>query len=490
MPEFKSAPQNPWVQGGHADFMIKSDYLRMYPQAYAKFVRRYGGEFTFLDVLESIGRTSVKESKPHQSPFYDYFFKDEDTRTFTIGSVVTPQTDAGDDVVVALATSQMETINGKITSRPRKDETVQDKNGKNWSIVAKNTTVNPHQLTLRPKSETTAATFAANDTFFIIGPSYAEGTGQPKGLITDYGQYTNQFAIMKETDITTGTNMTTLQPWQPIKDLQGYAYLNGIEEAELRHKKNKAMMMIHGQLGDGNVTQYVPDFDVDAEANDTEGLIQAFVTSGKGFTYDESNGYDLDDFQRIISFYRNKRLPKGDILVLQGGDIASAVQTSLYEMFNTYNADAFLSKKYMSGLKYNANERYSAEDYFVEIGFKGFRKDGYNFLFRELTELNNLYGTGNTGYNYEGMQFFLPISVVRDPKNKIDLPTFEALHRGQKVGGYQRNIEAWNTGGAGPIRKTDEWDVQRTFLRSEFMLAISAHYWLAYNVAGATDGDV
>lgn len=490
MPQLQGTPAQPWVQGGHADFMIKSDYLRMYPQAYAKFVRRYGGEFTFLDVLESIGRSSVQESKPHQSPYYDYYFEDEDTRVFKIGSVVTPQTGAGDDVVVALAATEMISVNGKVTSRPRKDETIQDKTGQNWSIAVKNTTTNPHQLTLRPKTATTVGTFAPNDAFFIIGPSYAEGTGQPKGLITDIGQYTNQFAIMKETDITTGTNMTTLQAWKPIKDLQGYAYLNGVEQAELRHKKNKAMMMVHGQLGDGNVTQFVPDFDLDAEANDTEGLIQAFTTSGQGFTYDSTNGYDLDDFQRIISFYRNKRLPKGDILVLQGGNIASEIQTTLYELFNTYNADAFLSKKYMGNLKYNANERYSAEDYFVEIGFKGFRKDGYNFLFRELTELNNLYGDGNTGFDYEGMQFFLPISVVRDPKNKIDLPSFEALHRGQKVGGYQRNIEAWNTGGAGPIRKTDEWDVQRTFFRSEFLLAITAHNWLAYNVAGAADGEV
>lgn len=488
MPELQAAPSPTFVQGGHADFMLKTDYLRKFPQAYAKLVKRYGGEFGFLDALEALGKSST--SAPSQSPFHDSYFVDDDKRYFKIGSVVTPQAAAGGNVVVALAASEMRSVAGKVSSRPRKDEVIQDKTGKNWSIAVKDISTNPHRLTLTPKVATTVGTFAANDAFFIIGPAYAEATGQPKGLITDFGQYTNMFAIMKETDITSGTNMTTKEVWNPISDLKGYAYRNGIETAEFRHKKNKSVMMVHGQLGDGNVKQYAPDFDVDATSNDTEGLIQAFMTSGQGFEYDESAGYDLDDFQQIISFYKNRKLPKGDIAVFQGSAIASAIQTTFFDMFKTYNADAFLAKKYLSGMKYNANERYTADDYFIEIGFKGLGFGGYNFLFHELTELNNMYGQGNTGFNYEGMQFFLPISVVRDPKNKIELPTFEALHRGQDLGGYQRNIEMWNTGGAGPIKKTDEWDVQRTYLRSEFLLAIVGHYWLAYNVAGDTDGAV
>lgn len=489
MPQLQATPAQPFVQGGHADFMLRSDYLRQTPQAYAQYLKTYGGKFTFMDMLQSLGNSNIQtRSQAHQSPFYDYYFEDEDTRRFTIGSVVTPQTDPGDDIVVALAAAEMITINGRRTSRPRKDEVVIDKNRKNWSIKAKNINTNPHQLTLTPKDSTTALTGASNDRFIIIGPSYAEGTGQPKGLITDYGQYTNRFAIMKETDITTGTNMTTKQPWAPIRDLQGYAYLKGIERTEIRFNENKSMMMVHGQLGDGNVLQSVPDFDTDAASDDTEGLLQAFFTSGKGMSYDKATGYDLADLQRVTAFYRNRRLPQADILALQGGGVASLIASSLFDMFKTYDMSSFLSKKYMNRFKYSSAERYTAEDYFLEIGFRGVKIDGYNILFREITELNGLAGQGYTaGYDYEGLQLFLPISTVRDPKNKVDIPTIQALHRGQEVGGYQRSMELWNTGGAGPIRKTDEWDVQRTFLRSEFLLALAGHKWLVYQEAGDTD---
>lgn len=490
MPEIQSTPAQPFVQGGHADFMLKSDYLRQTPQAYAQFLKTYGGKFTFMDMLSSLGNSGiqVRNSDAHQSPFYDYFFEDEDTRRFAIGSVVTAQTGAGSTMVVALAASEMVTINGRTTSRPRKDETIIDKNGKNWSIVAKNTNTNPHQLTIKPKVAGTTLTGAANDVFIIIGPSYAEGTGQPKGLITDWGQYTNRFAIMKEADITTGTNMTTKQPWAPYRDLQGYAYLKGIERAEIRHNENKSMMMVHGELGDGNVTQLVPDFDTDAPANDTEGLLEAFFTSGTEQTYDKDNGYDLSDLKRATSWYRSRRLPQADILALQGGGVASLVSESMFDMFKTYDMSSFLSKKYMNRWNYNSAERYGAEDYFLEIGFRGVRIDGFNILFREITELNGLYGdTFANGFDYEGLQLFLPLTTVRDPKNKVDLPTIRALHRGQEAGGYQRNIELWNTGGAGLIRKTDEWDVQRTYMRSEFLLALAGHKWLLYQRAADAD---
>lgn len=489
MPIDQASPAKPFVQGGHADFMLRSDYLRQTPQAYAQFMKTYGGKFTFMDMLQAIGNSNINtRSEAVQSPFYDYYFEDEDIRRFAIGSVVTAQGGAGDDLVVALAAAEMITLNGRRTSRPRKDETIIDKNGKNWSIKSKNINTNPHQLTLTPKVATTALTGAANDVFIIIGPSYAEGTGQPKGLVTDYGRYTNRFAIMKETDITTGTNMTTKQPWAPIKDLQGYAYLKGIERTEIRHNENKSMMMVHGQLGDDNVLQSVPDFDTEAPSNDTEGLLQAYFTSGKGMSYDKATGYDLADLQRVTAWYRGRRLPQADILAMQGGGVASLVSASLFDMFKTYNMNSFLSKKYMNRWKYSSAERYTSEDYFLEIGFRGVGIDGYNIMFREITELNGLYGEGYTaGFDYEGLQLFLPITTIRDPKNNVDIPTIQALHRGQEVGGYQRSMELWNTGGAGPIRKTDEWDVQRTFLRSEFMLALAGHKWLVYQQSGSVD---
>lgn len=473
-------------EGGYADFMTKMDYLRRYPAAFRTLYTNEGWDFTFLDLLRSLGMAGM--SKSHSGPYVDSYFEEIDERIFSVGSVITPQSAAGGAITIALPASEMKTVEGKLVSRPRKKETVQDKNGKNWNIEDKITNVNPHRLVLKPVAETTVGSYNANDRFFIIGPSHAEATGQPKGLVESWGQYSNVFAIMKETVLTSGTNMTTKPVWYTIPDLQGYIYPRGIEKAERRHDLNKSMMAIHGQISDGNVTEYSPDFDSDVPQKETEGMIQAFLTSGKVQTYDDVAGYDEDDLDRAVAYYRQKKLPGADILVMQGGTIQDKVQRILKEYIREQGSfDSYLAKKYFAKMKYGASEAFTADDWFIDLAIKGVRKGAYNLLFRDLTELNGLYGRdGFTGgFEYEKMQFFMPITTIKDPRSKVTLPAMQLLHRGQEAGGYQRENIIWKTGG--PIQHTDEFDVDRTFLLSEFCLAIAGHMWCLTQMAGTSD---
>lgn len=484
-------PTPNFVEGGHADFLTKKDYLRSAPEAHAKYVKNWGSDFTFIDLLASVNLASMQDSVPHQSPYKESYYREKDQRRFAIKSVVTPQDSAGGEIVVELLDNEVRNIEGMITSRVRKDETVQDTNGVNWKVMRVDKSENPFHVTLKPIVSTATGTFKANDVFFIIAPSYAEATNQPTGLISDLGRYVNMFAIVKETDLTSGTNMTTKNPFKRAVGLKNYGYLNGQEEAELRHELNLSMMLVHGQLGDGNITQYAKDFDAEVENRDTEGLIQAFLSSGRVQTWDKSQGYGLEQMYRVSAYYRQKKLPKSDILVAQGGEVASAFQKDLLDFMGTNNRAELFSRKYFSKMRYSNAERYKPEDYFLDIGFKGVGIDGYNFLERELTELNSLYGdTYQSNVDYENMRFFMPISVMKDAKSGATIPMMQVVHRGQDLGGYQRRIEVWKTGSAGANRvtRTDEWDVQRCFFRSEAMLEIVGHYWMLTQIGGDQDG--
>lgn len=475
------------VQGGHADFLLRTDMLRRSGPAFRELAQQYQHPVTLLEVLDTMNLSGLRSSTPHQSPWIDFYFEHEDDRYFAIGSVVTPQTGAGDPVVVALAAGEMKSRDGRTFSRPRKMELIQDKAGNNWKITDKIVTTNPHQLELTPASSTVALTFAANDRFFIIGPEGAEATGQPKGLVQDYGMYTNRFAIMKETDLTSGTNMTTNQAAiYQVPGLSKWAYVDGIERASFRHELNKSSVIVHGQLAD-NIFDFSPDFESDVLDHSTEGLIASIESQGVTQTYDEAAGYDIADFRRAEARFRQMRLPAADIMTLQGPTAAANVQDALVDFLGQEANIKYFSNKYL-GQKYKGGERFTTEDFFIQMGFNGIQLGNYKFIFRELSELGSLYGEGYTaGVNYDTYQFFIPLYTKQDAKTNATMPSIQLLHRGQDAGGYQRLNEIWRTGGAGPIQKTDEFDVQRTFLRSEIALMLFSGKYTLIQKGGAAD---
>lgn len=487
MPE-ENALNRPYAyQGGDADFLLKTDMLRRLGPAYRQLAQQYQHPVTLIEVMDSMNLSGIRSSEAHQSPWIDFYFEHDDDRYFAIGSVVTAQAAAGGTVVLALAASEMKSRDGRTFSRMRVMEIVQDRFGNNWKITNKTITTNPYQIELTPMSSTTTATFAAGDRFFIIGPEGAEATGQPKGLVQDWGMYTNRFAIMKETHLTSGTNMTTNQMGlYQVPGLSKWAYVEGIERASFRHELNKSSIVVHGQLGD-NVFDYSPDFESDVLDHSTEGLIQSIETQGTIQTYDMAAGYDLADFRRAEASFRQKRLNGADIMVLQGSTAAANVQDALVDYLGKEVNIKYFSDKYL-GQRYKGGERFTAQDYFIQMGFNGIGFGNYKFIFRELTELSALYGDdGYTGgVNYDTWQFFIPMTRVTDRKGAT-MPSFQMLHRGQDAGGYQRLNEIWRTGGAGPIQKTDEWDVMRCYLRSEIALMLFNGKYTLIQKGGTAD---
>lgn len=471
-----SAPQT--IQTGLADVLLtQADFLRNNVHMLNEFFNTYNGYTTFATKLRALGWARPMAV---QSPITEHYYQGREKHTFTVGSVVTPAVNAGDSTVIALSAGDMKTIVGddgvtRRFSRPRKGEKVIFGDRKVYKIIAKDQTTNPHRITLEPVSATTAtlAGITVSSKGVIIAPTGAEATGQPKAVENLYGKYQNRFTIVKETALTSGTAMTTTSPLKAINGQPNYWYIKDIEEATVRHEMQKSKILLIDQLGDGNVQEYSPDFDDNFPDRGTEGFIQAATTAGKVLEYDNLDAYNIDEFDEVAAYYRQMMIASNNVMVWQGHEIGSRIENVLVDFLADKSFQSYVSNNFMKGaLQSFSDEGYSADDMFVSLGFRGVRKNSINFFFSYLNELNDIEGLGAIS-NYAQWQFFMPFGATRDAKSKKALPYIGYEYRGQEAGGYSREDEVWKTGGAGPIQKTDEFDVQRSFFRSEIALHVA-----------------
>lgn len=464
------------INTGQAEaIMSQADFLRNNPYYLGVFMNHYGGYTTFLQKIRALG---FARSVPNSTPYSEHYYNNRETRTFTIGSVVTPASGPGENIVVALSSADMKSITGldgvaRNFSRPRVSEEVQFPSMNNYHIVEKNKNVTPHQITLRPVN----AAVNANDDItpdvkaFIITPKFAEATGQPEPVTNTYGKYRNTFATVKETALASGTAMTSKSPLAQIDGMPGYWYLKDIQDATVRHEVNKSKTILHDQVG-GNITQYSPDFDEDFVVGHTEGFIAHALSAGEQIGYASLPAFDVSDFDDVTAYYRSIMAATRNLVSWQGSAYQSAVENALVDFLADKSFESYVATNYMkNALKYFWDDNVSQDDAFVHIGFRGVKKGGFNILFSALNELNDIEGGGAEGFDYNTWAFYMPLGMTRDAKTKASLPYFQLEHRGQTPGGFSREDIVWNTGG--PVAHTDQFDVHRSFFLSELLLHIA-----------------
>lgn len=477
MPNSIPNTQPQTIQTGLADvLMTQADFLRNNTNILNTFFNTYGGYTTFAMKLRALG-WATPFSSASQSPITEHYFQGREKRSFTVGAITTASTGVGGQIVVALSAGDMRTIVGddgvtRRFSRPRAGETIQFADRKNYKIISKNQTTNPHQLTIKPKDSTVnpATAIIVNAKAMILAPTSAEATGQPKSVENTYGKYQNRFAIVKEEALTSGTAKTTKSPLRQITGQPMYWYVKDVEEATVRHEINKSKILLHDSLGD-NIQQYSVDFDDNFPDRGTEGFIQYATTAGQVNEYTDLNSYDLDEFDEVAAYYRSLMIASNNVLVWQGNLIGSRVENVLIDYladkaFMSYVSNNFM-KNTLKSFTDDDEMNYTADDMFISLGFRGVRKNQMNFMFSILNELNDIEGGGL--FNYPSWQFFLPFGMTKDAKSKKALPYLGYEYRGQDAGGYSREDIMYKHGGAA-ITNRDQFDVERTSFVSEIAL--------------------
>lgn len=463
-------------ESGTAEFILTgSDILRDNPQLLGKYFKQNGLKPTFLQKLRALGFARRVEG-----PITEHYEKPRDTHTFTVGSVVLAPTapKEGKNITIALSAGDMYTYtdgngNTRKGSRPRKTEVWQFADRQNYRIIDKITSTDPHQIVLRPRNTTIDASVAIVEgaKAFYVSTLSGEATGQPSPLSPRNFKYQNTFAIVKETDLVSGTGMTTGVAFKPVDGKPNYFWLQGLEDAEVRHERNKSYTCIHGQKSD-NLEDYSQPFDTDVSIPGTEGFLEFVTTWGYEDTYSNLNSVTIDDFYELAQYFHDINISGNEIGLIQGNRYNAKIEKLLVDFLSNTYVD-YVGKTYMG--KMIAESGMSAEEMFVTLGFAGFHLNKMNFLQFSLSELDDTEGGGVSGFTYNQWQIAFPLGFFKNKKGNELLPTMGYEWRGNSMG-YERENEVWKNGGAGPsmVVKSSEFDVMNSYFRSE----IAPHFAL------------
>lgn len=445
------------VQGAYSQAVI-SDFDIYAPTELISLFQRHNQDISMMLMLKQMGFSS-----PLSGPTVGHWEEDWKIDNIVVDSFTGGAT-AGATAVVTLASECMytATIAGSTTtlSYPRVSDIIEFPDREQALVIAKS--ADQTEITLKPRKGTQvlANSLENGATYFIATNASGEGTGQPASRIDRVIKYTNNPQIVKETISATGSELTNKAYFQPVPGRSGSFYLLGAQNTEYRFTIATDGALIFGRAND----QWTEDSDALGFAvnrTTTEGLIEFGITGGYTDEY-LPGAYILQDFNEIGKIYNRERPNSNEIACWQGYDIFSEVEDTLVD----YLKDTMINyafNKYFAGVD---TYGMSAQDFAISIGFNALKKSGFNFIFKKLEVFNHPKYAGSEGYTYPGWQIFTPMGMITNKQTMTTMPTLGYQYKA--LDGYNREVEIWETGGAGPIRKTDGIDVMNCYYRGEF----------------------
>lgn len=458
-------------------FVLGSTILADNPQLLSTYFKQSGYPPTTLSKLKMFGMgTPVR--KGVEGPVTGHYEKPRPKDLFTVGEIISS---TGNEIVVALSTEDMytsvNTVGTTIWSRPRVTEVYQFAiQGTQYRIIAKDRTVNPHQITLEanrdvdPEDEIVEGAVGS-----WISTLSGEGTGQPEPLRPLSYKYQNTFWIAKETDITSGTHLTTTAPFQTVPGTN-LLYKEGLRDAEMRMEQQKGHVWMFGQKATG-WTDYSDPLKSEVPIPGTQGLLDYALENGLDMEYDETD-FDDADLYALSNYFHDIRVGQSEILLIEGYNFNQKIEKFFSSRYN-YNwvigvSDRYIAEGVRNARRFDSN--FTEEGMFVNMGITGFGLGNFTFLQTNAPELDYIGGAGQIGG--KDWAIAVPFGFAGDSAEYRPYVGYE--WRG--TAGYSRENELWVNGGAGNDRvvvKSSEFDVQNTYMRSE----IAPHFALGEQFA-------
>lgn len=186
-------------------------------------------------------------------------------------------------------------------SYPRVGEIIQFKNGAQWKIYAKRTSVDSEHRLYLQKVQTSMAALSSTitqvgstyggDIFIVIGPAFEESTwGQTTGLIPThkvFQSYLQFFGDFYEVSSKMENTATYPITWKG-KPIQ-FTYEKGINDMEINlAAKVNASLLLQSKDDDGNLTVLDPEKGTTKTANTTQGYLPALELYAQKLLYDSS----------------------------------------------------------------------------------------------------------------------------------------------------------------------------------------------------------
>ena len=302
-------------------------------------------------------------------------------------------------------------------------------------------------LTVTPSvAATNIGALTAGDTFVIYTSSFAEGTGQPEAAMPKTVKYTGYTQIVKETFGATGTEMTN-DLWVDVTEdgasIPSYFNLAQIAAEYRQYKK------IDGAL------LFEDESDNLGQVQTTKGLIPTALAADGNLGTTTLN---VAGFQAIDAYLRKVYAPDvicGYLARNKYVEFENAMQTLLSNT-NIENA-----RRQISDTMYGGNEAFE-----VLHQYQALMTQGRTFKIMNLRTMDDptVWNTGVAGEPFQDYAFFIPGTKTTDAEGKH---TSYFGVRYKSHAGYDRKLEVWPDGAAGPGAKIGDIDQRLMYYRSD-----------------------
>lgn len=400
--------------------------------------------------------------------------------TLHVGAIVTPAGGAGNNIVVSIDATSMfdagQTANGSgvKASYPGVGEVVYFPNGMVGRIQSKDTTTDPHQLTIRPQDSTwdLDSAVTAGERYALVSASFGEGTGLPAGKTPRVIKYLNDFQIIKEVAGATGSEMTNKTYFNPVPNKPGTFYMKTEKDMRFRFegKCNGALLLGRST---NNITEFNSELGIDVPIKTTEGMYHFISANGNTNTY-TAGALALNDFDAVANKFEQERVGTRNIVSWLGYLLYGEIENVLLASLNN-DVAALLTRDLLNfdeGIKPNDGyQPRKAGDFALKIAFRALQKNRFTFGFKLLHEFNYIQGVGGSNYNFPRVGVFTPIGFTKDPVNKEQQGCY-CGYEFKSLGGINREVVPARITGAGANAQyemlvSDQYDRSKTALVSE-----------------------
>lgn len=412
---------------------------------------RHGMPPTFLQVLDMMGPDF---NRGVSAPTTGHYEKDWIESLVKIGSVVTPSAGVGTNLVLALDATMM--YNPSITvggvaaqaSYPRVRQILQSPTGKQGMIIAKNTSVTPHQITVRPLKTTVdlAGAFIATGTYFISNNAHAQGSGLPQGVLPRLYKYTNTFQITKEAFGITGTEMTNKTFAQVRAGEDGSIMLQLDMDTVKRFDKARSGSILWGDQIN-NITDTATAVDYDIPISGTEGFIPWTTVNAHTDPY-TTGSYAIADFYVVTTIMEQESIGTNELLTLDGYNLWVEREKAMVTFFANSTWPMMMKKvqsKYE--LTFDDWQPEDDNDFIQWLGFRGYHVGGFTVFFKKMNEFSEAVGAGAAGYTYNTWSIYIPLTNVTDRSSGRQRPLIG--YEWKAIEGYSRKAIVAQLGGVG-----------------------------------------
>ena len=436
---------------GSASFNFMNQYL---PDTYDKEFVRYGTQ-SIGGFLRFTGSEMPLES--------DLIKWSEEGRLHTKYTGVT--------LVGAVATADTVTVDvGASNHNLRLNETVflsneTDPNSSYRGVVTAITGADATQAVVALYNDTGIAAGDTGDTFtmFVFGSEFRKGTNSMDGaLASDPEIFENNPVIIKEHYEVAGSDMAQVT-WIKVNTPEGSGYvwyLKNQHDTRRRFDNKIEMSMIEGSLAEANSGA------IAAGLKGTKGLFKQIES--KGNVWDGGNPAALADWDTIINRLDAQGMIEENALFVNRGfdlDIDDMLATQ-----NSYGAN---------GTSFGLFD--NDEQMALNLGFKGFKRGGYNFYKSSWKYLNDptLRG-GLVGGAVSGVMIPGGSTSVYDmvEGENIERPYIHVRYRAKN--NENRKYKTWAHGGAGGEKSSGQDAINVEFLSERALCAAGANNYFIF----------